>query len=235
MPQARTVDDEIKTVFDTLTEMFDRVDELLADAINAVFRGDTVLAQRVRQEDAKVDALELQIDWVCERILNNHHLEGENLRKILTAIKINKDLERIGDHCKNVAKRVTYLERTSLWRSQTHIMEMADVVRAILRKARQTFTQQDRLLARKVLAHDRQVDREHKAVLATAVTLCRTHPEEAEAFVHLVLMSKALERIADHARNIARSSVFFIEGVDIRHKHLARPADNGHKAGDCSP
>ncbi len=223
MTKALTVDEEIKAVFDTLTEMFDRVDELLADAVNAVFQGDATLAQHVRDEDAKVDALELKIDWACERILAGHHLGGNDLRKILTAIKINKDLERIGDHCKTVAKSVRYLGCSAQWRSQTHIMEMADVVRSILRKARETFTQQDRLLARKVLALDRQVDREHKTVIATVVALCKSHPEEAEAFVHLVLMSKALERIADHARNIARSAVFFIEGVDIRHKHLHRP------------
>ena len=84
-----------------------------------------------------------------------------------------------------------------------------------------------------MLALDRQVDREHKTVVETVLALCRNHPEEAEAFVHLVLMSKALERIADHARNIARSAVFFIEGIDIRHKHLHRTAGDTLDPG-CS-
>lgn len=220
MAPIQTHDDPIKAVFDALYEMFDCVDEMLADAVNAVFQGDKELAERVRQDDDRVDALELKIDWACEGILAGTALEGDDLRKILTAVKINKDLERIGDHCKNIAKSVTYLECSTLWRSQTHIMAMADVVRAILRTARETFTRQDRLLARKVLARDRQVDREYQTVMDTAVALCQAHPDQAEAFVHVVLMSKALERIADHARNIARSAVFCIEGVDIRHMNV---------------
>ena len=222
--QMQTLEQEVKIVFDLLGEMFDRVDEQLADAVNAMFGNDTRLAHRVRETDRKVDALELKIDRGCIYILGTFHPEATILRKIIAAMRINADLERIGDLCKNVAKKVIYVEQSTLWRSQTHIIDMADAVRTIVREAREAFIRQDRLKARQVLAYDRQVDRAYREVIEAIIALCHTHPGEAEALVHLVTMSKALERIADHAKSIVRSVVFFIEGVDIRHQKVQRTA-----------
>lgn len=222
--QMRTLEHEVKAVFDLLREMFDRVDEQLVDTVNAMFSGDLRLVHRVREIDRKVDALELKIDRGCEYILASFHPEGAALRKVLAAMRINADLERIGDLCRNVAKKVPYLEQSSLWRSQTHVIDVADAARTIVREAREVFIQQDRLKARQVLAYDRRVDRAYREVIDTIIALCRAHPEHAEALVHLVTMSKALERIADHAKGIARSVVFFIDGVDIRHQKVQQAA-----------
>ena len=220
----QTLDHEVKAVFDLLFEMFDRVDEQLVDTVNAMFSGDLRLAQRVREVDRKVDALELKIDRGCQYILEAYHPEGAALHKVIAAMRITADLERIGDLCRNVAKKVPSLEKSALWRSQTHVIDMADAARAIVREAREAFIQQDRLKARQVLAFDRQVDRAYREVIETIIALCRAHPEHAEVLVHLVTMSKALERIADHAKSIARSVVFFIDGVDIRHQKVQRAA-----------
>ena len=214
----QTLEHEVKVVFNLLCEMFDRVDEQLADAVNALCAGDARLAQRVRETDRKVDALELKIDWGCEYILGTFHPEEEALRKVIAAMRINADLERIGDLCKNVAKKVSYLQQSTLWRSQTHIIDMADAVRAIVREAREAFIQQDRLKARQVLAYDRQVDRAYREVIEAIIALCSAHPEHAEALVHLITMSKALERIADHATNIAEDVIYLVDGEIARHR-----------------
>ena len=216
---------EIQQVFFLLDRMFDNVDEQLTDTVNALFGGDVRLAHHVQELDRRVDALELEIDQECELILSTLRPEDLSLRMVIAAMRITADLERIGDLCKNVAKKITYVRDSSEWRSRTHIIDMADTVRTILRDTRDAFTERDRLKARQVLAYDRRVDRAYREVIDSIISLCRSHPEMAGALVHLVTVGKALERIADHAKSIARSVVYFIEGVDIRHRKLQASRD----------
>lgn len=211
------LDAAIEDVFSLVGTMFDHVDEQLADTVNALFTQDTQLAWRVRTADRTIDALELEIDQACETILEDKHPEGAHLRRVIAAMRINADLERIGDLSKNVAKRVGLLHTSRLWQSETQILDMADTVRVIVRQARNAFVECDRLKARQVLALDRRIDRAYRDIVDIIIGLCQAHPQEAPALVHLVALSKAMERIADHAKSIARSVVYYIEGVDIRH------------------
>lgn len=208
-----------------LIEMSDLVDEQMANAMNAVSNGDVALAQEVQDNDDAVDAMELKVDRQCQRILARHSPVAVDLRMIITAIKINTDLERIGDHAKNVAKNAEYLARHTQLIERTRIKDMANVARSILHDAQDAFVKRDRVLAREVLAHDRKVDRLYHETFDTIVELSREQPENAEAFTHLITMSKAIERIADHSKNIAESVVFVIEGDDIRHRDLQESED----------
>lgn len=221
MPTHRPLDAELQTLWDLLIQMSTVVDEQLADAIDALSTCDLDLARKVTERDDEVDALELAVDHQCERILALHTPVAVDLRLIITAVKINTDLERIGDHAKNLAKNTPFLANRSGLLEQTRIAEMADTARRILHDVQDAFMQRDRVLARKVIAHDLEIDRLHKETIDTLVRLARENPEHTEALVHLVTMSKAIERVADHAKNIAESVVFLIEGVDIRHRKLA--------------
>ena len=212
----------IDTAISLLGEMFDRVDEQLANAVNALYNADVQLATHVRLLDRQVDALELQIDGACAAVLDSRHVAGDRLRIVIAAMRITADLERIGDLCKNVAKTVSFLCDWNLWQSETQIFDMADTVRAVVRMAREAFVQRSPLKARQVLALDRRVDRAYRSTIETIITLCASHPTRAEALVHLVTLSKAFERIADHAKSIARSVVYLVTGVEIRHQ-LRRP------------
>ncbi len=214
----RHLDDELQILRDLLVQMSDLVDEQLAAAIDAVSRCDVAAADRVRQRDDEVDAMELKVDHQCERILALHTPVAVDLRLLITAVKINTDLERIGDHAKNLAKNAQYLAGCSDLIRRTRIQEAADMARKILHEAQDAFTKRDRVLARQVLAHDRPVDRMHKETLAAVAELCREQPERADVLVHLVTMSKSVERIADHAKNIAERVIFLVEGIDIRHR-----------------
>lgn len=216
----RHIDDELKILRGLIVEMGDLVDEQLAGAIDAVSRGDLDRAARIRQRDDEVDAMELKIDRQCERILALHTPVAVDLRFLITAVKINTDLERIGDHAKNLAKNAHYLGGRSDLVQQTQIQEAADMARRLLHEAQDAFVKRDRVLARQVLAHDRPIDQMHRQTLETVAALCREHPEQAGVLVHLVTMSKSVERIADHAKNIAENVVFLVEGVDIRHRRL---------------
>ncbi len=220
MPVHRHLDDELEILRNLLLEMTTIVDEQLAEAINAVSTCDVELAARVRANDDAVDALEIKIDRQCERILALQTPVAIDLRLIITAIKINTDLERIGDHAKNMAKYTPHLQDCKGLIEGTPILKMADVARRILRDAQDAFVQRDRVLARQVLARDREVDSLYDETFRSFVGLVKQHPDRAAALAYLVTMAKAIERIADHAKNIAESVIFLIEGLDIRHRGL---------------
>ncbi len=223
--QHRRLDDELSILRNMLIEMSNLVDEQLADAINAVSACDVEAAERVRRRDDEVDAFELQIDDQCERILALHTPVAVDLRLLVAAVKLNTDLERIGDHARNIAKKAAYVAACVEEFRQTRIQEMADLARTILHEAQDAFIRRDRVLARQVLAHDRAMDRMHEETLSKIVDLVRQHPDKAESLVHLAAMCKGIERIADHAKNIAERVVFLVEGVDIRHRKLQRAAN----------
>lgn len=222
MTTHRPLDDELQILWDLLVRMSNVVDEQLADAINALSTCDLALAERVRDRDDEVDALELQIDHQCERILALHTPVAVDLRLLITAVKVNTDLERIGDHAKNLAKNTPFVAGCSDLLGETRIAEMADTARRILHEVQDAFIKRDRVLARKAIAHDLEIDRLHRETIDTLVRLAKENPENTEALVHLVTMSKAIERVADHAKNIAEAVVFLIEGVDIRHRKLSQ-------------
>lgn len=220
MTVRRHLDDELKTLRALLLEMSDQVDEQFADAINALITRDLALAEEVRRRDDLVDALELKVDRQCERILALHQPVAVDLRMIITAVKINTDLERVGDHCKNIAKNTRHIIDAPELLEAIRIQEMADESRAMLRQVHEAFIKRDRVLARQVLARDQHVDRLHEENFAALVRYGTDHPQDIEAVAHLVSASKALERVSDHAKNIAESVVFLIEGLDIRHRKM---------------
>lgn len=220
MPAHRHLDDELSRLRQLLIEMSELVDEQLADALNAVLSCDVEKAQRVRRRDDEVDAMELEVDRQCERILALHTPVAVDLRLLVSAVKLNTDLERIGDHAKNLAKNAPYLVDCTELIQRTHLREMVDLSRKALHDAHDAFVERDRTRARRVLAQDEEIDRLHKQNFHAIVSLLQEHPEDAEALAHLITMSKAVERIADHAKNIAEMVVFLIEGVDIRHQKL---------------
>ncbi|MEX1055531.1 MAG: phosphate signaling complex protein PhoU [Rhodothermales bacterium] len=220
LTQNRHLDEELMTLRTMLFEMSDLVDEQVAGAIDAVANCDVELARRVRERDDEVDAYELKIDHQCERILALYTPVAVDLRLIISAVKVNTDLERIGDHAKNLAKNTQALESCADLIQETRIREMADEARTVMHEAQDAFQKQDRVLARKVLAHDRKIDRLHEETISTIADLLKANPDRAREIVHLVNMNKSVERIADHAKNIAELVVFLVEGIDIRHRDL---------------
>lgn len=216
----RHLDDELQILRRLLLEMSEVVDEQVAGAIDAVSRADLDLAAKVRERDDEVDEYELRIDRQCERILALFNPVAVDLRLIISAVKVNTDLERIGDHAKNLAKTAQYLASGLDMIEKTKIREMADAARSVLHEAQDAFVRRDRVLARQVLARDRLIDQYHKETLETITRLVRDYPDQAGVLAHLITMSKSVERIADHAKNIAELVVFLVEGVDIRHPGL---------------
>jgi phosphate transport system protein len=218
----RHLDLELDALRDLLLKMADIVDEQFADAMNALLNRDLDLARQVMNRDSEVDRMEMDVDRQCERIMALYQPVSRDLRMLIMAVKITTDLERIGDHCKNLAKNVAYLADLPELLPRTHLREMADEARAMLRDVQDAFVKQDAMKARRVLAQDRKVDRLHEDNFYMMVDLGKSDPELVEAMAHLVTMSKGLERISDHATNIAEGVIFLIEGIDVRHSKARR-------------
>ncbi len=225
MSNRSSLDQELASLRGLIADMANRVDEQFANAMNALLQGDVDLAEEVVDGDDAVDALELRIDEQCERILALHSPVAVDLRMLIMAVKINTDFERIGDHCRNLSRNARYLADAPGLLADTRLPKMADMSRTMLREAEMAFLENDRLKARKVIARDLQVNRLHEETFATLVEMCEDGHEQSEVIAHLLTVSKALERISDHAKNIAQSIVFMVEGQDLRHRGLEDDSD----------
>ncbi len=222
MSTTRQLDVALRPLAAALERMTDLVDRQFARAVRALLTRDVALAEEVAAADAEVDALELKIDDLCERLLARHRPVASDLRLIITAVKVNTDLERIGDHCKNIARNTSHVEHAPEALACARFEEMVEASRTMLREVQEAFVRRDRELARQVIAHDERVNRLNRKNFEALVQFCRDHPEQADTAARLIAASKALERISDHTKNIAESVVFLIEGKDIRHGAVQR-------------
>lgn len=209
---------ELAELRSRLLDMATIVAEQFTDAVDALLDHDVEKAERVVARDREVDTLELEVDEACERILARHQPVASDLRTLLTVEKINTDLERIGDHCRNVARNTRHVSEAPGILDALKLREMSQTARRMVDNAKQAFLDQDADLARRVPEIDDEVDRLHHENFQTLVDYIQSHPEHAEVAAHLITASKAVERISDHATNIAKGVVFLIEGVDIRHE-----------------
>ncbi len=214
----RPLDVALPSLTGLLVQMSELVANQFTEAVDALVRCDLDLAQAVRRRDDEVDAMELEVDRVAERVMALYQPVAGDLRSMLIAIKINTDLERIGDHAKNIAKDVQHVACAPQAIKVTHLPAMADVVREMLHEAHESFSTRDRTRARRVMAYDREVDRLHKANFEALAEHVKQHPEDFVSAAHLLTASKSMERVADHAKNVARGVVFVLEGEDLRHR-----------------
>jgi phosphate transport system protein len=217
-PVHRPIDEALENLRTLLVRMSELVSDQFTEAVDALVRCDTALAEAVRRRDDEVDRMELEVDRVAERLLALYQPVAGELRSLIIAVKVNTDLERIGDHAKNIAKEVPHVAYSPGAIKATHLTEMADAVRHMLHEAHEAYRQKDRALASRVMAYDREVDRLHKANFQGLTDHVKTNPDDFAAAAHLLTASKSMERIADHAKNVARGVVFIMEGEDLRHR-----------------
>lgn len=217
----RNIDDELLTLQSYVFKMADIVETQLADGVDALFRHDLEAAAEVVRRDDEVDRLEMDIDEHCERTLALYHPVADELRIIIAAIKINTDLERIGDHCKNLAKNVHWISDSGAALEVTQLREMVDASRAMFRRVYNAYLNKDRHAAEAVIADDDEVDALHHSNFRKLVDHARQQPDDLDDVAHLLMSSKGVERISDHISNIAENVVFLIEGIDVRHQRLS--------------
>jgi phosphate transport system protein len=178
---------------------------------------DEALAREVLADEALVNAMEIEVDEQATRLLALHQPVACDLRYLTAVLKINTDLERIGDLATTIARRSLSLIQTPTVKPLVDIPLMAQLVQSMLAQSLRAFVDRDEAAARAVLLADDAVDHLRDAVTCDLVELMKQQPGVIERAVDLIFIARSLERIADHATNIAEDVLFLIRGVDVRH------------------
>ena len=183
----------------------------------SLVRRDAALARRVQAGDQPINHLHIDIDQRCVKLLALHQPVAMDLRAVVAAIKINTDLERVGDLSVNVAEAVQrYLQHPPV-ATLAHIARMADLAQRMLRDALDAYVRHEVALAQHVLDTDDVVDTLKAQVSTDLIPVMQGAPETIEPALDLILVARHLERIADHATNIAEDVIFMVSARDVRH------------------
>src|ERR1700759_4060581 len=194
---------------------------LVESAINRSVRSlvdqNKELAEQVIRDEPKINRMEMEIDGMATRLLALRQPVAKDLRFLTSALKINTDLERIGDLAQHIAERSLSLMHHPLVKPMIDIPKMASLVQSMLLKCLDAFVNGDSELARTVLVSDHEVDVLRDEVYGELLATMQRDPTVVPAAVDLIFVARNLERIGDHATNIAEDVVFLIKGVGVRH------------------
>lgn len=210
--------EEIEELKNNLVKMASLVDEQVDKVITALETGNIELCKGVKSKDLEIDAYDNLITTQCENVLALFQPVAVDLRLVMSVIMINNNLERCGDIAVNISQRVKKAgsERSLVVESQ--IIDMARTAQSMLKDAIDSFIKNDTDLASKVISNDEKVDNLNKQIFNFLVSKMQSNQELIEACTHLVVMSRHIERMADHATNIAENLVFYVEAKIIAHK-----------------
>ncbi|MBU4319576.1 MAG: phosphate signaling complex protein PhoU, partial [Nitrospinae bacterium] len=193
------------------------VEKAISDSIKSLVERNSKLAADVIDKDPQVNALEVEIDEECIRLIALRQPRAGDLRLITTAMKITTDLERIGDLAGNIAERALELNEEPQLKPYIDIPRMAEIAQGMVKDALDALVKRDSALARDVLTRDDMVDNLNLQVFNELLFFMIQDPRTVSRAVKLTYISKYLERIADHATNIAEMVVYLVEGKIIRH------------------
>jgi phosphate transport system protein len=217
---------ELEGIKNHLLEMGGKVEQQLHDAIDALIARDSGAAQAVIEGDDEVNQMEMSIDDECSTILARRQPAASDLRLVVTVIKINTDIERIGDEAAKIARQAVKLSEES--GSPTNFVEVKHIgshVAVMLRKALDAFARLDVDQAVEVVREDSAVDREYGSAMRSLVTFMMEDPRDIGSILNEMWALRSLERIGDHASNIAEHVVYLVRGMDVRHQSVEQMVD----------
>jgi phosphate transport system protein len=193
------------------------VEERVRLAVAAVENKDAEAAQRVIKTDHEIDEMEVEVEETCLKVLALHQPVAVDLRFLIAVIKINNDLERIGDQAVNIAQRVAVLAKRHAVNFNFDYAQMAEKAQAMLRMSLDALVNLDEDLALKVVTMDDEVDTIQRDAYDRIKSAMKENSDKIGYMINLLLISRHLERLADHATNIAEEVIYLIEGEIIRH------------------
>lgn len=206
--------DQLRT---NIIKMGSLVDEQIEFALKSLLESNVELAQLVIDRDKRVDEFDNLIDKQCERIFALTQPVAIDLRLIMSALKINNELERIGDIAVNIAERVDPLRQNSNLIQRVPLAQMADQARLMVTQAIDSFVNNDPSLARNILMQDDTVDALDREIFHQLVSVMKKDATTIEAASHIMILSRHIERLADHATNIAEDVIFLVDAKIIKH------------------
>src|SRR5258708_39619836 len=215
----KSYDAELDGLRSKLLSLGGKVEPEIATSVRALAERDSQLAQAVIDADREVNRLEVEIDEVCRRLLVLRQPAASDLRFITTALKIVVDLERIGDLAVNVAERAIDLNQSPPLRPVHDLVKLADLCKKQVHKALDSFVDADADQASQVIADDELVDALYHTLFNELIGLMMEDSRNIRRASSLMFVAKHLERLADHATNVAEMVIFMVKGTDVRHPH----------------
>jgi len=224
----RHFEDELDKLQRRLLEMAGLVESAISGSVRSLAGRDEAQAQGVLQNEAQINQMQIEIDEMATHLLALHQPKAGDLRFLTAAIKINSDLERMGDLAVNIVERAIDLMRRPLVKPLIDVPKMAELTQSMVHKSLDAFVNRDAALARSVLVSDDAVDDLKDAIYQELILFMESEPSKVAAAVDLIFVAHNLERIADHATNIAEDVLFLIKGVDVRHHAEAPESSSSH-------
>ena len=217
--------EELESLQSRLLEMGGLAEERVRAAVQGLVTRDPALFEKVLLGDEPVNQLHIEVDRRCFRLLALHQPMATDLRAIVAAVKINTDLERVGDLAVNIAEAGTRYIAHPPVKKLIDIPQMGDIAQAMLRDALDAFVKRDTRLAHQVLNEDDRLDSLKTQVFRDLLTYMLKDQSTVEPSLDLILVSRHLERIGDHATNIAEDVIFMVSALDVRH-HPPTPVED---------
>jgi phosphate transport system protein len=218
----RHFQEELEQLKTRLLEMGGLAEDRVRAAVDGLVKRDADIVDRVLSGDGPINKLHIEIDKRCFKLLALHQPMAVDLRAIVSAVKINTDLERVGDLAINIAEAVRRYMRHPPVKELIDIPRMATISQSMLRDALDAFVRRDTVLAQAVLNEDDSLDALKTQVFRELLTYMLQDPSTIEPSLDLILISRHLERIGDHATNVAEDVIFMVSAKDVRH-HANEP------------
>lgn len=213
----RTLEPFLGEVNDLILRMGGCCEAILAKSLQALFQRDARLAEEVQDDDLEIDRLDIAVDEAVLRSIALQAPVADDLRRLLAGYDMGTDLERVGDLARNIAKSAARMASRPPISLPPSLETLAGQSQAMLRDALDAFVQRDAEQARRLLERDQQVDEGQDRVILEALGEIDSRPDVSAQEVDLILIAKNLERVADHATNIAESVILVVEGRNVKH------------------
>jgi len=209
--------EELEALKQTLLAMGGLVEDQIRHVMRALVERDDALAQEVIERDQQVNAYDVEVDETCVSLLALHQPAAGDLRFITTAMKIVTDLERMGDQAVNIAQRVLELNREPQLKPYIDLPRMASSAQLMVKQSLDAFVARDTELARRVCGEDAEVDALKEQIFRELLTFMMEDARTIPRAIRLILISRFLERVADHATNVAEMVIYLVDAKMVRH------------------
>jgi phosphate transport system protein len=232
---SKRFDEELENVRSRVLQMGGFVEQQIERALEALTSGNSALMDQVIADDHRVNGMEVSIDEECSTIIARRQPTAVDLRMMVTVIKLITDLERIGDEAEKIARMAKLMYQADRLTSPrlAEIRHVADLALAMLRESLDAFARLDVTAAARVVRQDQRVDDEFRSILRQLITFMMEDPRTITMALEIVFIAKAIERIGDHAKNMAEYVVYMVQGKNVRHVMLEeweRETDAGEGA-----
>lgn len=215
---SRQFNQELEELKTHLMTMGGLVENQVLEAVRALLEGDSRLAEKVRDRDRQVNDMQLKIDDECTRVLARRQPAASDLRLVLAVIRATADLERIGDEASKIARNaLSLIESGTTVRGLVEVRHISEHVRKMLRDALTAFARFDTELALQVVREDEAVDDEYGSAMRSLMTFMMEDSRAIGPVLSVMWILRALERVGDHADNLAEYVIYLVKGLDIRH------------------